>query len=245
MTVLVVGIILIALLVGVSLLQWLLRRRQVAIELNYPHVSELAALALTPAEFPNDYDIDYRGPVTNERLARGADNEAAALDEFDQTGRVIGYRQAFRNPRSRGELVDVILNNTTRKGMQQRLLAVDISLFEDAAGAAEATDETPPDPTDTASSDGSLTIRVSDVGEHNLAFAQSVRQWSRLAADGTELQRKIEVRWQDGLIGGVVAGDSEPPGGVSAEDVCRLARIVHDRVAASPLVGETVPASAP
>ena len=69
MTVLVVGIIVIALLIGFSLLQWLLRRRQAAHERRLPYVAELAALALTASEFPAGYHVHYRGPLTNERLA--------------------------------------------------------------------------------------------------------------------------------------------------------------------------------
>jgi hypothetical protein len=91
MTYLVVGIILIVLLVGVSLLQWALRQRQAARERALPHVSELAALALSETERPAGYHVEYRGPVTNERLAYESPNERASLAELDEQGRVIGY----------------------------------------------------------------------------------------------------------------------------------------------------------
>ncbi len=233
MTVLIVGVILIAVLVGVSALQWLLRRRQASIERRLPHVTELVELALPEGDFPPDFSIDYRGPVTNERLAQLAEDEEAALDELDERGRVIGYRQAFRDPKSYGELADVILNRTLRSGRQHRLFSVDISLYEDGEGASEAVDVTPPQPTDADSQGVTSTIRVADIGAHSLDFAQSVRSWTRLDEHDDEVQRKIEVRWRAGRLGCVVTGDSEPPGGIEASDVCRLARIVHDRVAAS------------
>ena len=183
MTYLVVGIILIVLLVGVSALQWALRRRQAAHERALPHVAELAALALAPAEFPGGYHVDYRGPLTNERLAYQSPDERATLDELDELGRVIGYRQVFRDPRSYGEVIDVALNFSLRARTQQRLLTVDLSLFEDAEGAADSAGSPAP-------SDDGASIRVSDVDGHGLGFAGSVRQWSRMAG-ATEVQRKI------------------------------------------------------
>ena len=228
MSYLVVGIILIVLLVGVTLLQWALRQRQAARERALPHVSDLEALALAEAERPAGYHVDYRGPVTNERLAYESRNERSALAELDEQGRVIGYRQAFRDPRSFGELIDVTLNWTLRARTRQRLLTVELSLFEDAEGAAEFAGAAAP-------SDGA--IRVTDAGEHDLAFAESVRQWSRMAG-ATEAQRKLEVRWRSGRVGCVVAGDSEPPGGIEPAAVHGLARRVHERVAASALAAE-------
>lgn len=230
MTYLVVGIILIVLLVGVSLLQWALRRRQAAHERALPHVAELAALALAPAEFPGGYHVDYRGPLTNERLAYQSPDERATLDELDELGRVIGYRQAFRDPRSYGEVIDVALNFSLRARTQQRLLTVDLSLFEDPEGAADSAGAAAP-------SDDGASIRVSDVDGHGLGFAGSVRQWSRVAG-ATEVQRKTEVRWSSGRLSCVVSGDSEPPGGVEAQAVCDLASRVQERVAASGLAAE-------
>lgn len=235
MTVLVVGIILIALLLGVSLLQWMLRRRQAAHERRLPHVAELEALVLDSGEFPSGYHVDYRGPLTNERLAYQSGDENAALDELDEVGRVIGYRQAFRDPRSYGELIDVPLNLTVRSSRQQRMLTVDLSLFEDAEGASEFVGEAPP------AADGS--IRVSDVGTHELDFAESVRQWSRLQGE-EELQRKVEVRWRSGRLGCVVAGDSEPPGGIEAAEVCAIAKRIQDRVGGSALASNGAAADA-
>ena len=230
MTYLVVGIILIVLLVGVSALQWALRRRQAAHERALPHVAELAALALAPAEFPGGYHVDYRGPLTNERLAYQSPDERATLDELDELGRVIGYRQAFRDPRSYGEVIDVALNFSLRARTQQRLLTVDLSLFEDPEGAADSAGAAAP-------SDDGASIRVSDVDGHGLGFAGSVRQWSRMAG-ATEVQRKTEVRWSSGRLSCVVSGDSEPPGGVEAQAVCDLAARVQERVAASGLAAE-------
>lgn len=233
MTVLVVGVILIVALVGVSAVQWYLRRRQAGIERRMPHVAELAELALPASEFPANFSIDYRGPLTNERLAQGTEDEDATLDELDELGRVIGYRQRFRDPKSYGELADVLLNRTLRSGTQHRLYSVDISLYEDNEGATEAVDETPPQPTDADTDGVPSMIRVADIGTHSLDFAQSVRSWSRMDEHDDEVQRKIEVRWRAGRLGCVVAGDSEPAGGIDASEVCRLAQIVQDRVRAS------------
>ena len=230
MTVLVVGVILIALLVGVSALQWLLRRREAGIERRLPHVEALAKLALPESEFPSAFAIDYRGPMTNERLAQGSEDEETTLDELDEQGRVIGYRQRFRDPKSYGELVDVLLNRTLRGGAQHRLYSIDISLYEDDEGASEAVDETPPQPTDADSDGVPSMIRVADVGAHSLDFAQSVRSWSRMDEHDHETQRKVEVRWRAGRLGCVVSGDSEPAGGIEADEVCRLAQLVQNRV---------------
>jgi hypothetical protein len=239
MPVLVVGLILIALLVGSSLLQWALRHRQAATERRLPHVAELASLALTASEFPGGYQIDYRGPLTNERLAFRSEDEGKALNDLAEVGHVIGYRQAFRDPRSFGELVDVILNLTVRSGARHRMINLHIALFEDTEGAAEWVGESP---SATGGEDSETTVRVADIGEHHLAFADSVRQWSRLS-DATEVQRKIEARWRTGRLGCVVSGDSEPPGGIEAQQICDIARIVHGRIAASPLARDVVPAT--
>ncbi len=238
MTVLIVGIILIAALLAFTLLQWALRRRQVAKERARPYVAELAPLALREAEFPPGYHVHYRGPLTNERLAYLSPDEHATLDQLDEQGREIGYRQAFRDPRSYGELTDVILNNTLRSKTRHRMISVDISLFEDATGADEAIDEALPTPDD---ADSPLTtVQVSDLGPRNLDFAHSARRWSRREGE-TELQRKVEVRWRAGRLGCVVTGDSEPPGGVSEDEVRDLARRIHERVLTSPLATDAAP----
>lgn len=234
MTVLIVGIILIALLVGASLLQWALRRRQAAAERARPHVGELHAMALSADEFPSGYHVQYRGPLTNERLAYQTGDENKVLDELDEVGRIIGYRQTFRDPRSYGELIDVPLNLTVRSARQHRVITVDLNLFEDAEGASDFIGEPPPPP-DSPDDDGS--IRVSDVGSHELDFADSVRQWSRMQRDA-EVQRKVEVRWRSGRLGCVVAGDSEPPGGIEAGEICALAERIQSRIAKSALATE-------
>ena len=235
-TVLIVGIILVVTLVGVSLLQWVLRRRQLRLERALPQVEEMARLVLEPSDFPASFHLDYRGPLTNERLAQEAPDEEAALEALDEVGRVIGYRQAFRDPRSYSEIVDILLNWTLRRDAQHRQLTVDLSLYEDAGGGGEAVDEPPPAAEDEGAEEPS-SIRVTEIREHGLAFARSVRQWSRLDARGQETQRKVEVRWQAARLGCLVSGDSEPPGGIAAEEVYRLARLVQGRVAAGDAVG--------
>ena len=50
-----------------------------------------------------------------------------------------------------------------------------------------------------------------------------------------ELQRKVEARWHEGRISCFVTGDAEPPAGLATEDVLRVARSVHERVARSGL----------
>ena len=227
--ILLVGIILIALLVGVSLLQNLVRRRQAAVERRLPHVDALSGLVLAPGEYPDGYSGDYRGPVTNERLAYASDDEDEAFAEIDSAGRVIGYRQSFRDPHSYGEVVDVLLNLTVRRGTTHRRIDVEVVLYEDEEGAIEGTDEElPPHP---SLDDEGNALEVTNVDGHDLGFADAVRQWSRVSQAGVELQRKIEARWHEGRISYFVTGDSEPPGALETEDVLRVAREVHERVA--------------
>jgi hypothetical protein len=227
------GIILIVLLLAVTLLQNVVRRRQASVERRLPHVDALSRLALAPSEYPADYSIDYRGPVTNERLAYDSENEDAAFAEIDSSGRLVGYRQSFRDPCSYGELVDVLLNLSLRRGKTHRRMDVEVILYEDEEGAAEGVDEAlPPNPR--MDEDGN-SLEVTNVDDHGLNFANAVRQWSRVSPDGVELQRKIEARWQEGRISCFVTGDAEPPSALEANDVLRLAREVHKRVARSDL----------
>ena len=79
--VLLAGIILIVLLVAVTLLQNVVRRRQASIERRLPHVDALSGMALAPGEYPQGYSVDYRGPVTNERLAYDSEDEEDIDDE--------------------------------------------------------------------------------------------------------------------------------------------------------------------
>jgi hypothetical protein len=231
--VLLAGIILIVLLVAVTLLQNVVRRRQAGIERRLPHVDALSGLALAPGEYPQGYSVDYRGPVTNERLAYDSEDEDESFAEIDSSGRVIGYRQSFRDPQSHGELVDVLLNLTLRRGKTHRRIDVEVVLYEDEEGAIEGTDEElPPNP---SVDDEGNSLEVTTVDGHNLGFADAVRQWSRVSQDGTELQRKLEARWHEGRISCFVTGDAEPPGALQAEDVLRVAREVHERVARSGL----------
>ena len=231
--ILLVGIILIVLLVAVTLLQNVVRRRQAGIERRLPHVDALAGLALAPGEYPQGYSVDYRGPVTNERLAYDSQDEEETFAEIDSSGRVVGYRQSFRDPHSYGDLVDVLLNLSLRRGKTHRRLDVEVVLYEDEEGAIEGADEElPPNPS--VDEDGN-SLKVTTVDGHNLAFANAVRQWSRVSPNGVELQRKIEARWHEGRISCFVTGDAEPPGALQAEDVLRVAREVHERVARSGL----------
>lgn len=230
---LVAGIVLIVLFVGVPILQAGVRRRQAAVERRLPHVSELAGLVLTRPEYPEGFAVQYRGPVTNERLAWEAEDEEAAFAEIDATGRVMGYRQTFRDPRSFGELTDVLLNWTLRRQTAQREVVAEVVLYEDAQGAMEGVDEeVPPQPN--VDDDGNA-LEVSAVDGHDLGFATSVREWVRRAPDGTALQRRLAVRWHDGRLGCFVTGDAEPADALDTELVLRTARLVHERAARSGL----------
>ncbi len=231
--VLVAGIVLIALLVGVTVLQSAMRRRQGAVERRMPLVGELGALVLTETEYPQGYAVLYRGPVTNERLAVNAPDEATAFADIDSAGRVMGYRQAFRDPKSYGEFADVLLNLTTRKHQAHRQLDLEVVLYEDEEGAIEGVDEElPPNP---HIDDEGNSLEVTNLDGHDLGFADSVRQWSRKAESGSELQRKVEVRWHTGRVGCFVSGDCEPPGSIPTDEVLRLAKRVQERVEQSGL----------
>ena len=238
MTVLVIGIILLALLVGVSLLQYLARRRDLSRESRLPFVAELRDAGLPRAQFPGGFHVQFQGPVTSERIAFAGDEPEAALDELDGQGRLIGYRQLFRDPRSFGEITDVLLNLALRRNRPQRQIRLDLTLYEDGESAATASADTPDaQPED---SDGS-SVRIAEVDRHGLDFADSVREWRRIGVDGEAQQRMVEIRWHDGRVAVTASADSEPPGGVADEDLFAVARTARDRIAGSDLRHEDAP----
>ena len=97
------GIVLLAALGGILILQWAVRRRQRRLDRRQPWVAELTSLVLRRDERPAGLAVQYDRPLTNERLAALALDPQSARDEADALGSVIGYRQEFRDPRSYGK----------------------------------------------------------------------------------------------------------------------------------------------
>ena len=220
------GIVLLAALGGILILQWAVWRRQRRLDRRQPLVAELTSLILTPNEHPAGLAVQFAGPLTNERLASLAPDPPADLDEADALGRVIGYRQEFRDPRSYGEITDVLLNATLRRGRLHRLFRVELEVFEDEIGARQLLED--------ASSpeehvEGGDVVRVVVEPAEALPFATLLR-WSRVDADGRTMQSKLEARWRAGQVVATVTTDSEPPHGLAADDLTRVATLLQARI---------------
>ena len=158
--------------------------------------------------------------VTSEEIALADDNPEATIAQLDASGRVSGYRESFRDPRSLGEFMDWLLTQTIYRQRAHRRVEVELTRYESAEQASEALEIAP----QLDASDGS--VAVEDVGERGGVRA---REWTR-TEDGSAVQRMLELRWASGDVVGVVRGDSEPSGALDDDEVQRLAGLVKGRL---------------
>ncbi len=219
-TALVVGIIIILLVVGVPILQAIIRGWQRRRSLGASGVPELRAAGLRGAELPGGLRRQSAQSVTSEEIALASDNPQATITQLDDAGRVIGYREVYRDPRSWGEFVDVLLTQTLYRGRAHRRVELELSRYESAEQASAALDGGTP------VEDGEDGVVVSDAGERE---GLQAREWTR-SEGGAVIQRMLELRWSSGDVLGVLRGDSEPSGALEDAEVERLAALVRERL---------------
>lgn len=217
---LIVGIIIILLVVGVPILQGVIRAVQRRRSLAAEGVMELRAAGLRGDEVPRGLARQVAEAVTSEEIALADENPEATIAQLDASGRVIGYRESFRDPRSLGEFMDWLLTQTLYRSRAHRRLEVELTRYESAEQASEALEMAP----QVDASDSS--VAVEDVGERGGVLA---REWTR-TEDGSAVQRMLELRWASGDVVAVVRGDSEPSGALEDDEVRRLAGLVKGRL---------------
>ncbi len=226
-TELLIGVLIILLVVGVPLLQAIIRAFQRRRSLGMDGVASLRAMGLRRDELPRGISIQSAEAVTSEDIALADDHPEAAIARLDASGRVIGYRECFRDPRSMGEFLDWVCGQTVYRHRAHRRIELELSRYETAEQALDAVSEMP----QLDASDAS--VSVEEIGELNGEAGEGsdgvlAREWTR-AEQGTPSQRMLELRWASGNVLAVLRGDSEPAGALDDEDVRRLAALVKGR----------------
>lgn len=219
-TALIVGILILLLVVGVPIVQALIRAWQRRRSLSLESVAELRAAGLRREELPRGLSPQGAQAVTSEEIALADENPQATIRQLDDAGRVIGYRESFRDPRSWGEFPDWLLAQTLHRRRAHRRVELELTLYEGPDQAAEVLNG----PLQANLMDDG--VRVEDAGERSGLLA---REWTRTER-GDTVQRMLELRWVSGAVIGVLRGDSEPGGHLDDDDVWNLARIVKDRL---------------
>lgn len=219
-TALIIGIIIILLVVGVPILQALIRASQRRRSLSTDGVPQLRAAGLRPEELPAGLSRQAAEAVTSESIALADEHPEATITQLDDSGRVIGYRESFRDPRSWGEFTDWLLAQSVYRNRQHRRIEVELTKYESSEQAEQALQADPP------SDLGDVSVAVEEAGEHDGLMA---REWTR-TEDGGTVQRMLELRWASGDVLGVVRGDAEPSGALDDDDVRRLATLVRGRL---------------
>lgn len=217
---LLVGIIILLLVVGVPILQAIIRWIQRQRSLGTEGIAALREAGLRSEELPHGLSAQERAAVTSEALALADDDPQTSIRELDESGRVIGYREVFRDPRSWGEFADWALAQTLHRRRPHRRVEVELTRYESAQQAVASMDAPPPAQLDQDS------IRIADAGARGSVKA---REWTRLEG-GEAVQRMLELRFAAGDVFGIVRGDSEPAGSLSDDDVWRLAGLIRDRL---------------
>ena len=139
----IVGIIIIVLVLGVPIAQAGLRSVQHRRSLRAEGVRELLPAAIASADLPSGFAMSERRAMSSEKIAWGASNPGDTMRDLDAAGHVISLRQQFRDPRSFGELIDVLLTNTVRRNAPHRRVELTLSRYENAEQAAAALDKLP------------------------------------------------------------------------------------------------------
>ena len=217
---LIVGIIIILLVVGVPILQALIRAVQQRRSLGAEGVAKLKAAGLRSDDLPRGLARQTAEAVTSEDIALADEHPEATITQLDASGRVIGYRESFRDPRSLGEFIDWLLVQTIFRNRAHRRVELELTRYESAQHANEALEAQPP------ADLGDEGVQVEDAGERAGILA---REWTR-TENGSTVQRMLELRWASGDILAVVRGDSEPSGALDDDEVHRLAGLVKGRL---------------
>lgn len=219
-TELVIGILILLLVVGVPIVQAAIRLMQRRRSLGMDGIAELRAMGLRRDELPAGLAPQASEAVTSEDIALADDNPEARIAQLDVSGRVIGYRESFRDPRSMGEFLDWVCGQTVYRNRAHRRIELELTRYETEDQASEALAQAPViDPTESE-------VSVEEAGERGGALA---REWTR-SENGSAVQRMLELRWTSGDVLGVVRGDSEPSGALDDREVERMAALVRSRL---------------
>ena len=216
----IVGIIIIVLVLGVPIVQAGLRSVQHRRSLRAEGVRELLPGAIASADLPSGFAMSERRAMSSEKIAWGASSPGDTMRDLDAAGHVISLRQQFRDPRSFGELIDVLLTNTVRRNAPHRRVELTLSRYENAEQAAAALDKLP------EIGEQDANVRVEDVTNGDDLRA---REWTRLDGE-TPTQRMLELRWSQGAVHAELVGDSEPPGALDDTTLRELAKTVRSRL---------------
>jgi hypothetical protein len=217
---LIIGILILLLVVGVPILQAMIRGAQRRRSLTAEGVPSLRAAGLRDGELPRGLARQPAEAVTSEDLALADEHPQATIKQLDDAGRVIGYRETFRDPRSWGEFIDWALTQTINRNRPHRRVEIELTRYESDEQAVAALEAEPP--TDL----GDEGVEVSDAGERG---GLQAREWTR-TENGDIVQRMLELRWVSGDVLGVARGDSEPSGALDDDEVHRLAGLVKGRL---------------
>lgn len=219
-TELLIGILILLLVVGVPIVQAVVRMMQRRRSLGMDGIAELRAMGLRRDELPTGLAPQASEAVTSEDIALADDNPEARIAQLDDSGRVIGYRESFRDPRSMGEFLDWVCGQTVYRNRPHRRIELELTRYETEEQASEALAEAPLlDPTESD-------VSVEEAEERAGVLA---REWTR-SENGSAVQRMLELRWTSGDVLGVVRGDSEPSGALDDREVERVAALVRSRL---------------
>ncbi len=218
-TELLIGILILLLVVGVPIAQAIVRSLQRRRSLGVDGVSALRVLGLQRDELPHGLSLQSAEAVTSEELALADDNPEATIAQLDESGRVIGYRESFRDPRSMGEFLDWVCGQTVYRNRAHRRIELELTRYESDEQASQALTEEPR----LDATDGEVSVEeLDDRGE------LMAREWRR-SENGADVQRMLELRWASGDVLAVLRGDSEPAGALDDAEVERLASLVRSR----------------
>ena len=217
---LIIGILILLLVVGVPIVQAIIRSVQRRRSLATEGVPSLRAAGLRADELPAGLARQSAAAVTSEELALADEHPQATITQLDDSGRVIGYRESFRDPRSLGEFMDWLLTQTINRNRPHRRVEVELTRYESSEQAAEVLRAEPPSDVE------DVDVQIAEAGERGGLLA---REWTR-SENGATIQRMLELRWTSGDVLGVVRGDSEPSGHLEDDEVRRLAALVKGRL---------------
>ena len=220
-TALLVGIIIILLVVGVPIGQALIQRIRHRRSLRIPAAEALVAAAIRRGDLPAGFRLAKLRALTSESIAWSAGDPADAMRELNDAGHIVSFRQQYRDPRSFGEFVDVLLANTLRRSAPQRRIGLTLSRYQGAEQAEQALDRIP----DLAEQD--IGVRVEDITRSGDELR--AREWTRVEDDRTT-QRMLQLRWRDGEVVAELEGDSEPPDALDDDLLKSVAQAVRSRL---------------
>ena len=218
-TTLLVGIIIVVLVVGVPIAQALIQRVQHRRSLRI--AQDLAAAAIRGDDLPVGFRLAELRAMSSEAIAWSARDPADAMRDLNEAGHVVSFRQQFRDPRTFGELIDVLLTNTLRRSAPQRRIGLTLSRYAGEEQAEAALGRQP----ELAELDAG--VRVEDVTRNG--DAMRAREWTRLENE-QPIQRMLQLRWRSGDVVAELEGDAEPPGALDDEVLRGVAQTIRGRL---------------